>query len=155
MFTGMHFHSMDSKGRVSIPSRYREILQERKEHQLVLTNFHQSLQKESPDHFRYLLAFTLEEWQKIEVKLAEQNLFRGDLRNFQRFLTSKVENCPLDRLGRILIPPNLRDYARLSREVCLVGTVRSIEIWDRASYEAHMKQLEEFNFEGILGELSI
>jgi MraZ protein len=130
-------------------------LQERKEHQLVLTNFHQSLQKESPDHFRYLLAFTLEEWQKIEVKLAEQNLFRGDLRNFQRFLTSKVENCPLDRLGRILIPPNLRDYASLSREVCLVGTVRSIEIWDRASYEAHMKQLEEFNFEGILDELSI
>ncbi|MGD0826739.1 MAG: hypothetical protein ABSA09_01450, partial [Desulfobaccales bacterium] len=81
MFRGMHFHFMDSKGRVSIPSRYREILQERKERQLVLTNYQQRLQKDAPDHIRYLLAFPLEEWQKIEGKLAEQPLFRGDLRN--------------------------------------------------------------------------
>ncbi len=155
MFTGRHFHFMDSKGRVSIPSRYREILQERKERQLVVTNFQQRRQKDAPDHIRYLLAFPLQEWQQIEAKFAQQPLFRRDLRNFQRFLISGVEDCPLDRQGRILIPPNLRDYAKLSREVCLVGAVRCFEIWDRTAYEAHWKQLEESIDEGMLEELLI
>ena len=58
---GLHIHRMDNKGRVNIPSRYREILQERQERQLVLTNYQQRLQKDTPDHPRYLLAFPLEE----------------------------------------------------------------------------------------------
>ena len=144
MFTGRHYHFMDNKGRVSIPSRYREILQERKDHQIVLTNFQ-----------GYILAFPAAEWQKIEAKFAEQPLFRKDLRNFQRFLISGVEECPLDRQGRILIPPNLRDYAKLSREVCLVGAVRCFEIWDKVAYEAHWKQLEDSIDEGMLDELLI
>jgi MraZ protein len=144
MFTGRHYHFMDNKGRVSIPSRYREILQERKDPQLVLTNFQ-----------GYILAFPATEWQKIEAKFAEQPLFRKDLRNFQRFLISGVEECPLDRQGRILIPPNLRDYAKLSREVCLVGAIRCFEIWDKVAYEAHWKQLEDSIDEGMLDELLI
>ncbi len=144
MFTGRHYHFMDNKGRVSIPSRYREILQERKDRQLVLTNFQ-----------GYILAFPAAEWQKIEAKFAEQPLFRKDLRNFQRFLISGVEECPLDRQGRILVPPNLRDYAKLSREVCLVGAVRCFEIWDKVAYEAHWKQLEDSIDEGMLDELLI
>ena len=144
MFTGRHYHFMDNKGRVSIPSRYREILQERKDHHIVLTNFQ-----------GYTLAFPATEWQKIEAKFAEQPLFRKDLRNFQRFLISGVEECPLDRQGRILVPPNLRDYAKLSREVCLVGAVRCFEIWDKVAYEAHWKQLEGSIDEGMLDELLI
>ena len=144
MFTGRHYHFMDNKGRVSIPSRYREILQERKDRHIVLTNFQ-----------GYILAFPAAEWQKIEAKFAEQPLFRKDLRNFQRFLISGVEECPLDRQGRILVPPNLRDYAKLSREVCLVGAVRCFEIWDKVAYEAHWKQLEESIDEGMLDELLI
>ena len=144
MFTGRHYHFMDNKGRVSIPSRYREILQERKDRQIVLTNFQ-----------GYILAFPAAEWQKIEAKFAEQPLFRKDLRNFQRFLISGVEECPLDRQGRILVPPNLRDYAKLSREVCLVGAVRCFEIWDKVAYEAHWKQLEDSIDEGMLDELLI
>ena len=144
MFTGRHYHFMDNKGRVSIPSRYREILQERKDHQIVLTNFQ-----------GYILAFPAAEWQKIEAKFAEQPLFRKDLRNFQRFLISGVEECPLDRQGRILIPPNLRDYAELSREVCLVGAVRCFEIWDKVAYETHWQQLEDSIDEGMLDELLI
>ena len=144
MFTGSYFHFMDNKGRVSIPSRYREILLERKDRQLVLTNFG-----------GYILAFPQSEWAKIEAKFAEQPLFRKELRAFQRFLISGVEECPLDRQGRILIPPNLRDYAELSREVCLVGAVRCFEIWDKVAYEAHWKQLEDSIDEGMLDELLI
>lgn len=144
MFTGSYFHTMDNKGRVSIPARYREILKDRKDRQIILTNFG-----------GYLLAFPQSEWSKIEAKFAEQPLFRKDLRNFQRFLISGVEECLLDRQGRILVPPNLRDYAQLSREVCLVGAVRCFEIWDRSTFEAHRKQLEESIDEVMLHELLI
>jgi MraZ protein len=144
MFTGSYFHFMDNKGRVSIPHRYREIMQERQDRQLILTNFQS-----------YILAFPQSEWLKIEAKLAEQPLFRKPVRDFQRFLISGVEECPLDRQGRILIPTNLRDYAKLSREVALVGAVRCFEIWDRQAFEGHRKQLEESIGEEVLHELLI
>jgi MraZ protein len=144
MFTGSYYHFMDNKGRVSIPHRYREIMHERQDKQLILTNFQ-----------AYVLAFPQSEWLKIEAKFAEQPLFRKNLRDFQRFLISGVEECPLDRQGRILIPANLRDYARLSREVALVGAVRCFEIWDRQAFEAHRKQLEESITEEVLHELLI
>jgi MraZ protein len=135
---------MDSKGRVSIPSRYRDILQERHDRQLILTNYD-----------GYILAFPESEWVKVEAKLGELALFRKDLRAFQRFLISGVEYCPLDRQGRVLVPQNLRDYAKLSREVALVGAVRCFEIWDRAAFESHRKQLEESINDEVLHELLI
>ena len=144
MFKGTYLHIMDNKGRVSIPPRYRDLLKEHQDHTLILTNFD-----------GYILAFPQTEWDRIEAKLAEQALFRKDLRAFQRFLISGVEECPLDRQGRILIPPSLRDYAALSREVILVGALRGFEIWDRAAYEAHWKQLEDSIDEGMLDELLI
>jgi transcriptional regulator MraZ len=140
MFTGSYFHSMDNKGRVIIPARYREMLT----NQIVLTNFG-----------GYVLAFPQSEWSKIETKFAEQPLFRKDVRAFQRFLISGVEECELDRQGRILVPPNLRNYARLSREVVLVGAIRCFEIWDRNTFESHRKELEETLDEGMLHELLI
>jgi MraZ protein len=144
MFTGSYFHTMDNKGRVSIPARYREILKGGKDHQIILTNFG-----------GYVLAFPQSEWNKIEAKFAEQPLFRKDVRAFQRFLISGVEECPLDRQGRILVPPNLRDYARLSREVCLVGAIRCFEIWDRNTFESHRQELEETIDEEMLHALLI
>jgi MraZ protein len=144
LFTGSYFHIMDSKGRVSIPSRYRDILQERHDRQLILTNYD-----------GYILAFPESEWVKVEAKLGELALFRKDLRAFQRFLISGVEYCPLDRQGRVLVPQNLRDYAKLSREVALVGAVRCFEIWDRAAFESHRKQLEESINDEVLHELLI
>ncbi len=144
MFTGSYFHLMDNKGRVSIPPRYREIMQERQDRQLILTNFD-----------NYLLAFPQSEWLKVEARLGEKALFNKDYRAFQRFLISGVQECPLDRQGRILIPQNLREYAKLSREVGLVGAVRCFEIWDRQTFEAHRKKLEEGIKEEVLHELLI
>jgi MraZ protein len=144
MFAGSYFHLLDNKGRVSISPRYREILQERQDRLLILTNFD-----------GYILAFPQSEWVKIEAKLAEQAIFRKDVRAFQRFLISGVQECPLDRQGRILIGPYLRDYAKLSREVALVGAVRCFEIWDRATYEAHRRELEASVTEEVLHELLI
>jgi len=142
-FTGTHYHSMDNKGRVSIPPRYREILQAAKSNHVYLTSFQQKIQEDSPDQVRYLIAFPANEWEKIGAMFAERHFFNGQLRNFQRYIYSKAEECPLDRQGRILVPPILREYAKLSREVCLVGAARCFEIWDRAAYEAHSQQLDE------------
>jgi MraZ protein len=144
MFTGSFFHTMDSKGRVSIPARYREILRESKDRHLIITNFG-----------GYVLAFPQSAWLKLEIKLAEQPLFDPKVRAFQRFLISGVEECLLDRQGRILVSPNLRDYAGLSREVCLVGAIRCFEIWDRHTFESHRKELEESIDEEMLHKLLI
>jgi len=144
MFKGSSYHIMDNKGRVSIPVRYREILQERQDRQIILTNWD-----------GYILAFPQSEWVKVEAKLGELALFRKDYRAFQRFLISGVEECPLDRQGRILIPQTLREYAKLGREVAMGGMVRYFEIWDRDRYEAHRKQLEEALDESVLHELLI
>ena len=144
MFTGSFFHIMDAKGRVSIPSRYRELLQERQDRQLILTNWDD-----------YVMAFPQSEWVKVEAKLGELALFRKEIRSFQRFLISGVEYCPLDRQGRILVPQNLRDYANLNREVALVGAVRCFELWDKATFEAHRKQLKESINQEVLHELLI
>lgn len=144
MFTGSFFHVMDNKGRVSIPVRYRDLLQERQDRQLILTNWD-----------GYVMAFPQSEWVKVEAKLGELSLFRKDLRGIQRFIISGVEECPLDRQGRILIPQNLRDYARLGKEVAIVGAVRNFEIWDRERYESHRQALEATFDEGVLHDLLI
>jgi transcriptional regulator MraZ len=124
--------------------RYREILQESQDRQLVLTNWD-----------GYILAFPQSEWVKVEAKLGELALFRKDYRSFQRLLLSGAEECPLDRQGRILIPQGLREYAKLDREVAVVGLVRNFEIWNRERYEGHRKQLEESIDESVLHELLI
>ncbi|MGQ9687310.1 MAG: division/cell wall cluster transcriptional repressor MraZ [Desulfobaccales bacterium] len=144
MFKGSSFHIMDNKGRISIPVRYREILQERQDKQLILTKWD-----------GYILAFPHSEWVKVEAKLGEMALLRNDYRRFQRFFLHGVEECPLDRQGRILIPQKLRDYAKLDREVAIVGVVRNFEIWDRERYEAHLKELEAAIDESVLHELLI
>ncbi len=152
-FIGTHYHSMDNKGRVSIPSRYREILQAGKTTQIYLTNFQQKVQEDNPEQVKYLIAFPAMEWDQIEAMFAEKSVFNTKLRNFQRYIVSRAEECPLDRQGRILVPPILREYAKLSREVVLVGAVRSFEIWDRAAYEAHARLMDETFDEGMLDEL--
>lgn len=144
MFKGSFYNIMDGKGRVSIPVRYRELLQERQDRQLILTNWD-----------GYIVAFPQSEWVKVEAKLGELPLFRKENRAFQRLIISGVEECPLDRQGRILIPQPLREYAKLDREVAIVGLVRNFEIWDRERYESHRKQLEESIDQGMLHELLI
>jgi MraZ protein len=144
MFTGSFFHAIDNKGRVSIPVRYRELLQERQDRQLILTNWD-----------GYIMAFPQSEWVKVEAKLGELALFHNDVRKVQRFIISGVEECPLDRQGRILIPQNLREYAKLGKEVAIVGAVRNFEIWDRERYAAHRQALEASLDESVLHNLLI
>jgi len=134
---------MDNKGRVSIPVRFREVLRQSQDRQLVLTNWE-----------NYIMAFPESEWAKVEANMGKVSLNKK-VRNAQRFLISNAEECPLDRQGRILIPQNLRDFAELGREVAIIGMVRNFEIWDRELYESHRKELKESLDESVLHGLLI
>ncbi|MFI5331726.1 MAG: division/cell wall cluster transcriptional repressor MraZ [Desulfobaccales bacterium] len=138
-FSGRHFHSMDNKGRVSIPSRYREILVELQDRQLVITNYFQRKTQDGvAGEIHYLRAFPTAAWQ--EYIEAQKPIFAKNI-NLRRFITGGKEECPLDRQGRILISPSLRDFAQLSRDLILVGMTNWFEIWDRGVYEANLPLL--------------
>ena len=121
MFRGRFEHTLDAKGRLSIPSRFRETLNERYDSRLVVTTYDGCL-----------IAYPFIEWQKLEEKVAALPKFNKDTRAFLRFFYSSAADCAIDKLGRILIPQSLRDYAKLEKEVFLIGAFEHIEIWSGA-----------------------
>ncbi len=138
MFRGRYEHAIDSKGRISIPSKFREILHEKCDDGLVITNY---------DHC--LLAFPREEWiNRVEEKVKSLPLLKKEARTFLRFFYSSGIDCPIDKLGRILIPQTLRDYANLQKEVILVGEGMKIEIWNKLFWEEEFRKSQE-GFEQI------
>ncbi len=137
MFRGRYEHTIDSKGRISIPAKFRELLLEKYEDRLILTNFD-----------RCLVAYPFEEWQVVEDKVSSLSMVRKEVKSFQRFFISGAVECPIDKLGRILIPPTLRDYAQFSREVVFAGLAKKFEIWSKERWLEEIKRTEE-NFEGM------
>ena len=135
---------MDDKGRITIPPRYREILKERQERHLIVTNLD-----------GYLIAFPQSEWEVIEQRLSQLSILNKKFRSFQRFFVSGASECPFDRQGRILLPPSLREYAKLDKDVVLAGAVRCFEIWDRFSWDQEMARIEDMDSDEVRKELGI
>lgn len=127
MFRGRFEHTIDEKGRLSIPSKFRELLSARGENELVLTDFDSCL-----------AAYPKDEWRVLEEKMKQLSMIQKDVRNFLRLFYSSATEVPLDPQGRILIPPQMRERARLDREVVLLGLLNKIEIWDKESWEDFM-----------------
>jgi MraZ protein len=146
MFRGRSIHTLDAKGRIRIPVRFRDILKARYEDRLVITNLD-----------RCLVAYPLPEWEIIEEKLGSLSLVRQDVKAFQRFFISGASECNFDKQGRVLIPQTLRDHASLEREVVLAGMLRSFEIWSKDYWDQEIKTAHD-NFSQItttLAELGI
>ena len=142
MFRGRYEHTLDSKGRISIPSKFREILTEEYDNQLVITNF---------DHC--LVAFPQQEWSNLEQKMGSLSLMKREARTFLRFFYSSGIDCAIDKQGRLLIPQALRDYASIRKEVVLVGEGKKIEIWSKERWEEEFRRSQE-NFEQISDTLA-
>ena len=121
MFMGEYSHSIDTKGRLIVPAKFREQLGE----QFVVTK--------GVDGCLYV--YSNEEWNHIEEKFREVNLTTKDARKFMRFFFAGAASCEVDKQGRILIPSVLREFAGLEKDVVLVGVLSKIEIWDKERYE--------------------
>ena len=130
MFRGSFAHSVDSKGRVSIPSRFREIIADRYDGRLVL----------AMDYDKCLTVYPLEEWEKLEEKIKTLSLVKQEVKDFRRFLLSSATECELDKQGRVLIPPPHREHAGITKNVTVVGIIDKIEIWDLKTWEARASQ---------------
>jgi len=124
MFRGSYEHTIDSKGRVSLPAQFRSLLPKDNE-RLVITNY-------IPSH---LWAFTYERWIKLEEKLASFPLTDPDIRSFKHFFVAGAHDVSVDKLGRVLVPPRLREYAHLNKDVVFVGSITHIEIWDKETWK--------------------
>lgn len=135
---GEYKHNLDTKGRIIMPSKFRELL----DGQFVITR----------GLDRCLFAYTEEEWSRIEEKLKTLPLTKKDTRKFTRLFFSGAAAVEIDKQGRINIPQNLREYAGLTKDCTVIGVSSRIEIWDSAAWEDFYTESED-NFEDIAEDL--
>ncbi|MEJ2106976.1 MAG: division/cell wall cluster transcriptional repressor MraZ [Acidiferrobacteraceae bacterium] len=124
MYRGVSTINLDSKGRMAIPTRYRDGLLRQCEGHMVVT----------VDRDTCLLLYPLPEWEEIERKLVRLPSFNKQARRLQRLLIGHATECELDGNGRILLPPPLREFAGLDKAVVLIGQGNKFEVWDEARW---------------------
>lgn len=134
MARGRFFHTMDAKGRVSIPAALRMELQTQDDRPPIITNLVEC---------EALGVFSYDRWLEIEQGLANMSQVQPEIQALQRMLVSGAVESPLDAQGRVLIPPHLREHAGLEREVTIAGVGRRIEIWDRGRFEQALAKIRE------------
>ncbi|UTW06801.1 division/cell wall cluster transcriptional repressor MraZ [Pseudomonas benzenivorans] len=127
MFRGANAISLDAKGRLAMPSRYRDELVSRCSGQLIVT-----IDAIDP----CLCVYPLPEWELIENKLRELASFREENRRLQRLLIGNAVDLELDASGRFLVPPRLREYAKLDKRAMLVGQLNKFQLWDEDAWNA-------------------
>jgi MraZ protein len=126
MFRGINAVNLDSKGRMAIPTKFRDELQSSIDGpSLVVTIDTDSL---------CLLLYPLKQWELIEEKLQALPSFNPEARRIQRLLIGHASDLEIDSNGRILLPALLRDYARLEKKMMLIGQGKKFEIWDEAQW---------------------
>lgn len=123
MFMGEYQHSVDAKGRLFIPARLREGLGDL----FILTKGLDGC----------LFAYPRQEWQDLEQKLKSLPFTRGDARAFVRFFFSGASECEVDKQGRVLIPGNLREYAKIERDAVVIGVSTRVEVWSAKTWEGY------------------
>ena len=125
MFRGRYEHTIDAKGRTSVPSRYRDVLAGMGERRIILTN---ALDK-------CLNAYAMPKWIEFEDKIAKLPRFDPAVQQLKRIYVSGAVECEIDDSGRVLIPPTLREYAELSKDVLWAGSGDYAELWDAKGWK--------------------
>lgn len=139
MFIGEFQHTIDEKGRLIMPVRFREGLGET----FFITKGLDTC----------LFVYPSGEWGLLEARMKALPLTQSNARAFVRFFFAGASDCTLDKQGRILIPNNLRDYARLARDVVVVGVSNRVEIWDREEWKKFERQAEA-SYEKLAEEIA-
>ncbi|MDD2446976.1 MAG: division/cell wall cluster transcriptional repressor MraZ [Tissierellia bacterium] len=123
MFIGEHQHSIDDKGRLIIPSKFREDLG----YEFIMTKGLDNC----------LFVYPKNEWLIIEEKLKSLPLTNRDARAFIRFFFAGASECTLDKQGRVLVPVNLREHSKLEKETVIIGVSTRMEIWSKEEWDAY------------------
>ena len=142
MFRSSSFHTIDSKGRVIIPSRFRNVLKADGEYGPVVSNMDGGL-----------YAYTFSDWKNIEKRILSAK--SKHMLQFKRFFLGNASECNCDKQDRILIPQNLREYANLEKEIVLVGVLDHFEIWSREKWDQeNLKMEQELEKEEVREEIA-
>ena len=131
MFRGSSFHTLDAKGRIIVPARFRDII--RANGDGVMISRMDSC----------LLAYTFPEWHQIESRILALSEKSETMRRFRRVFIGGAFECTCDKQERILVPPSLRQYAGLDKEIVLVGVLDHFEIWSRDNWDIENTHMEE------------
>jgi MraZ protein len=135
VFRGRYQHTIDPKGRVSVPAKYRNLLAESANPTLIVVPNGEALE-----------VHPLEEWERIEARINERSMFDLEIRKLGRLYISRAKEVEMDGAGRILLPPDSREPCGLVKDVTLVGSGRRyFEIWDRKRFEEY----ERTNGDGL------
>lgn len=131
MFRGATTINLDSKGRLAVPTRYRDLLIEESQGQMVCTiDLHQPC----------LLLYPLPQWEVIEQKLSRLSSMNPAERRVQRLLLGHASECQMDNAGRLLIANTLRQHAGLTKQVMLVGQFNKFELWDEETWYQQVRE---------------
>lgn len=122
-FRGSFEHALEEKGRTTMPAAFRQALADRGVASVVLTNF-------ICDGARCLEGFALDIWQKFEAQLAARSKFDPKVRKLENYYLARAAECLVDNSGRINIPPHLRQYAGLERDLVFTASLHGFRIWD-------------------------
>lgn len=129
MLIGEYKHSLDDKKRLAIPAKWRRELGR----QIVITK--------GLDHC--LFVYTLREWKALAMKLAGPSPLRADTRSFNRFMLAGAAECEIDRMGRVVIPDYLKEFAGLGNRTVIAGVHNRLEIWDEARWQSYKAEVEQ------------
>ncbi|MBC2695007.1 MAG: division/cell wall cluster transcriptional repressor MraZ [Desulfobacteraceae bacterium] len=132
MFRASSFNTIDSKGRIIIPARFRDVIKAEGGDGVIVTRLDKAL-----------FAYTFDQWSKIESKVLAMSETSEYMRRFRRVFIGGASDCYCDKQCRILIPPVLRQYAELEKEIVLVGQIVHFEIWSKENYKQEVVQMEE------------
>jgi len=130
MFRGSSNHTIDPKGRIIIPARFRDTIRSNGGNGVMVTVMDNCL-----------FAFPFDAWYKLEEKIMSLPTTDAYMRRFRRVFIGEATKCNCDKQDRILIPPTLRQYAKLEKEIVLVGALKHFEIWSREPWEAEKLEL--------------
>ncbi len=132
MFRGRFEYSLDDKGRVKIPPKFKEILKEKHQNTLVLTVFDDCI-----------YAYPYDVWEELERKAVNLPLTNKAARRFKRMFFSSAQDVNIDKQGRILIPGVLREDVGIDKDVVVLGNLDHIEIWSKERWDSESKALRE------------
>lgn len=141
MFMSEYNHTIDAKGRLSIPSKFRNALGK----EFVISKGIDSC----------LYVYANEDWEKFERNLTSLPLIDKDARKFARFFLAGAAQVELDPQGRILVPTHLREYAGLEKDVVLVGVGTRIEIWNKEKWEADCSEIDMDTITASMKDLNL